>query len=308
MDSLMTASTSEGKHISSQDLKYACPICHGKVIPQETATLACQDCMQQFPVRNGQPDFRLDALLTEQEEVSEDETEKWQNQIKNTLRRHPGLFRFLVLTLGTSLQLGESSQKFINALGHQAQILSVGAGVLRLKGNVTHLDYEPHSHLEVVGDAHYLPFPTQTFDAVVCETVLEHVVEPERVINEIFRVLKPGGKVYILMPFMYCFHAAPNDFHRMTHRGLAYRMRAFEIEKLSVFAGPTSALTNVLVEWCALFFSFGSRRLYRVLSLFFLILFVPLKLIDFVLTFHPEAVRLASVLLCIGRKPMHPQQ
>jgi SAM-dependent methyltransferase len=274
-----------------------------------------------------QPDFRLTALQlnallpadSQQPDDSPegiavaalippklDETERWQNAIKMKLRQHSGLYRFLVYTIGTALLFGTSSQRFVDSLGPDAATLSVGAGVLRLNGQVTHLDYEPYPHLEVVGDANYLPFADNTFDGVVCETLLEHVVEPERVIAEMFRVLKPGGKIYILMPFLFGFHAAPNDFHRMTHRGLEYRMRDFEIEKITPFSGPASALNNVLVEFLALLCSFGSRRLYRVLTLVFLVLCSPIKLLDFALSFHPEAMRIASILLCIAQKPIKP--
>lgn len=51
----------------------------------------------------------------------------------------------------------------------------------------------------VVGDAHNLPFKTNTFDLVVCSETIEHVVEPERVLHEIARVLKPTGRALIEM-------------------------------------------------------------------------------------------------------------
>jgi hypothetical protein len=116
------------------------------------------------------------------------------------------------------------------------------------------------------------------------------------------RVLKPGGQAYILMHFLFAFHAAPNDFFRMTHRGLEHRMRAFEIKTLKPFSGPASALNNLLVEFFALLFSFGSKRLYRVFSLLFLLLFAPVKYLDVLLNHHPEACRIASIFLCIAEK------
>lgn len=281
--------------------QYACPMCKGPVTASSQDTAECQSCQWHFRMRNGQPDFRLDAVDSVKDAT--DNTEKWQNRLKLFLRQAPYLYRLLVYTIGPTLILGPTSQRFVNELGPDARILSIGAGVLRLKGNITHLDYEPYEHLEVVGDAHHLPFPENSFDAVVCETMLEHVLEPERVIAEMHRVLKPGGQCYVMMPFIYGFHAAPSDFQRYTHKGLLHRMRNFETVKLKVVCGPTSALIGILMEWLALVFSFGSQRLYRVMSLGFMVLLSPLKLLDFVLSHHPEALRIASVFLFIGRKP-----
>lgn len=73
---------------------------------------------------------------------------------------------------------------------------------------------------DVFADAAYLPFADESFDNVVCLEVLEHVRYPERVITEIGRVLKPGGKVWLSMPFLYPVHDAPFDFQRHTAHGL----------------------------------------------------------------------------------------
>jgi SAM-dependent methyltransferase len=302
-----------------QPVAFACPACQNQVTYQAVSQVwLCAACLHQYAItQHGQPDFRYpiatsstdkDRASTEKHaaltEGELDETERWQNHIKMILRQSPGLYRFLVYTIGTALYHGLRSQQFVNNLGSQARVLSVGAGVLRLDGHVIHLDYEAaYTHLEVIGDAHQLPFGNNTFDGVVCETLLEHVLEPQRVIDELFRVLKPGGKAYILMPFLFAFHAAPNDFYRMTHRGLAHHMRAFRLEQLTPFAGPASTLNNVLVEFMALCCSLGSKRLYRFFSLFFLVLFAPVKLLDFLLCLHPEALRLASIVLCVAEKP-----
>lgn len=281
----------------------ACPYCH-TLLRSSVLCLECDPCDHRFTMRSGQPDCRLDTNKDANDKApTSDTTEKWQNKIKLALRQYPRFYRFLVYTIGPALLLGPTSQSFVDNLGPNAKILSVGAGVMRLKGNVTHLDYEPYPHLEVVGDAHHLPFLENSFDGVVCETLLEHVLEPEQVIREIHRVLKPGGKCYVMMPFMFGFHAAPSDFQRFTNKGLLYRMRAFDTEQLKVVAGPASALTGVLVEFLALFFSFGSTALYQLLSLFFLVVLSPLKLLDFALSHHPEAIRIASIFLYIGQKP-----
>ena len=72
----------------------------------------------------------------------------------------------------------------------------------------------------VFADAVYLPFPDGRFDGVICLEVLEHVPDPALVMSEIARVLRPGGRAWISMPFLYPLHDAPFDFQRYTEYGL----------------------------------------------------------------------------------------
>ena len=83
---------------------------------------------------------------------------------------------------------------------------------------------------DVVGDGARLPFVDGCLDGVLCLEVLEHVAEPEAVLKEITRVLKPGGRAWITMPFLYPLHDAPFDFQRFTEYGLRRSMRQAGLE------------------------------------------------------------------------------
>ncbi len=206
-------------------------------------------------------------------------------------------------TIGVALLPEPSSQTFIDQFNPEARILSVGAGVLRRKHpGLIHLDYTPYPHLEVVGDGQQLPFIDNSLDAIVCESMLEHVPSPTQVIAEIHRVLKPGGKVYVLMPFMFQFHAAPHDYTRFTHMGLLHQFEHFDTESLTVLAGPASALTAVLVEFLSIICSLGSIALYRLFTMLWMLILSPLKFLDYLLRHHPEACRSACVFLYVGTK------
>lgn len=73
---------------------------------------------------------------------------------------------------------------------------------------------------DVFADALLMPFCDNSFDHAVCLEVLEHVPDPVGVLQEIARVLKPGGRAWISMPFLYPLHDAPFDFQRYTEYGL----------------------------------------------------------------------------------------
>jgi SAM-dependent methyltransferase len=71
-------------------------------------------------------------------------------------------------------------------------------------------------HPDVQADAFYLPFTDQSFQAVICAELLEHVQNPVEILREVFRVLCPDGSLLITVPFLYRVHGDPYDFGRYT--------------------------------------------------------------------------------------------
>jgi SAM-dependent methyltransferase len=95
---------------------------------------------------------------------------------------------------------------------------------------------------QIVFDAHTIPYADSSFDCVVVQAVLEHVIHPHQCVAEIYRVLKPSGVIYAETPFMQQVHGGPYDFTRYTrsgHRKLFYK---FEEIKSGTTAGSGTAL------------------------------------------------------------------
>ncbi len=65
-------------------------------------------------------------------------------------------------------------------------------------------------------DGKIIPFSDNNFDVVICTQVLEHVEDPIFLLQEINRILKPGGKIFLTMPFVWNEHETPFDFRRFT--------------------------------------------------------------------------------------------
>lgn len=61
-----------------------------------------------------------------------------------------------------------------------------------------------------------LPFADASFDAVICFNTLEHIYDVMGVVNELYRVVKPGGQVHVIVPFMFRIHGHPDDYTRAT--------------------------------------------------------------------------------------------
>jgi len=77
----------------------------------------------------------------------------------------------------------------------------------------------PLAHLHLADDG-TLPSDDRSFDYVVSFQVLEHVHEPSRYLDEAYRVLKPGGRLFLTTHGVWPFHPTPGDFHRWTRSGL----------------------------------------------------------------------------------------
>lgn len=95
---------------------------------------------------------------------------------------------------------------------------------------------------QFMADAHRIPLADATMDGVVIQAVLEHVLEPQVVVDQIHRVLKPGGLVYADTPFLQHVHAGPYDFTRFTDSGHRYLLRDFERIESGVVASAGTQL------------------------------------------------------------------
>ena len=77
------------------------------------------------------------------------------------------------------------------------------------------LDADPAHPLDVVADATALPFRSGALDRVASNSVLEHIAYPHQVLAECHRVLRPGGVMVHVMPFVWWVHGYPDDYVRL---------------------------------------------------------------------------------------------
>jgi ubiquinone/menaquinone biosynthesis C-methylase UbiE len=107
---------------------------------------------------------------------------------------------------------------------------------------VLSFDIYPSTLVQFLADAHKIPLPSGSVAAVVVQAVLEHVLDPRRVVAEIHRVLGQDGLVYAETPFMQQVHAGAHDFTRFTASGHRWLFRGFAELSSGAVAGPGTAL------------------------------------------------------------------
>lgn len=109
---------------------------------------------------------------------------------------------------------------------------------------------------DVFGDARRLPIADQTLDAALLLEVLEHIGAHGTVLEEIKRTLRPGGLLFLSVPFLYPIHDAPHDFFRFTNFGLRHVLEraGFEIVRQTqngnLFLVAIQMLNLALLEVC----------------------------------------------------------
>ena len=137
---------------------------------------------------------------------------------------------------------------------------------------------------------------------IITESTLEHIPDAEMVIQEISRLVKPGGYVFVSIPFMMPFHASPSDYIRLTSEGLKHKFSHFEQRRLGMHAGPASSLVTLLMHFFALPFSSVSTSLYNFMTYVFMAILSPLRVLDLLFSFFPRSIDAAAVIYFIGRK------
>jgi SAM-dependent methyltransferase len=96
--------------------------------------------------------------------------------------------------------------------------------------------------VQFVADGHMIPLRDASVDAVVVQAVLQHVVDPSRVVSEIHRVLKADGIVYAETAFMQQVCEGPYDFVRFSETGHRYLFRKFDVIESGAVTGPGTQL------------------------------------------------------------------
>ena len=232
-----------------------CPVCGADLLIDENdAECLCtgSQCATRFPIVDGIPVLIND---TNSAFAIDDFRER-----RNTTFRSTSLPSRIIRKVGAALpQLTGNTtatanyQKFAEMLLERASpnVLVIGGGIIGQGMDVllatqviefVETDVAFGTQTQLICDAHDLPFIDQSFDGVVAQAVLEHVADPQRCVEEIYRILKPKGVVYAETPFMQQVHLGRYDFTRFTHLGHRRLFRRFD----EIVSGATAGQGTVL--------------------------------------------------------------
>lgn len=202
----------------------ACPCCKG-ALQATDASLACAGCARRFPLERGVP-----VLLPEPrpiEAVHDSELTVWD-----------GYF--------------SAVQDMLASLAADQIVLDIGAGNRRLADvRVIRMDVVWTPHVDVIGDAHALPFRDAALDFVLASAVWEHLRNPFEAAREVYRVLKPGGQVGVDCNFVFPFHGYPAVYFNASREGMRQLFADFREVAVEVapWQMPSYAVEALLREY-----------------------------------------------------------
>jgi len=162
------------------------------------------------------------------------------------------------------------------------------------------IDISETEQTDIIADAHKLPFADKSFDIVICQAVLEHVRNSGRVLEEIYRILKPEGITYVSIPFIQPYHSSPSDFRRFSLTGLELEMPVYKKIASGVASGPGSALARIIVTF---FMGITDNQLLkRILFYSSGWLFFWIKYLDLILHKKKSAHIMSAGVYFVGKK------
>lgn len=165
----------------------------------------------------------------------------------------------------------EAIKAFAATVAPGSDVLDAGAGDAPYRRLFVHCNYRtqdwpasPHtraSTADIVGDLRDLPVAAGSLDAVVCTEVLEHIETPWDALDEIHRVLRPGGRLFVTVPFVGELHEEPHDHYRYTSHGIRGLLErsAFVVDNVEPLTGYFQTMTHLLRIGGTAFRAPGSR-------------------------------------------------
>jgi len=289
-----------------------CPRCKLKLSSRSNYYVCKNEaCKEKYPVVNGTP-----ILINEENSLFEVQDFIKGNSTTIENKSNSGILKKLlskfVPRISANIKGDLNFKKFIKLIQSNNEVKNVlviggestGQGMKQFNGiggiSLVETDVSMGSRTMLVCDCHDIPFSDNTFDGVIVQAVLEHVVDPYRCVEEIHRVLKSDGVVYSETPFMQQVHMGRYDFTRFTHLGHRRLFRKFSEIDSGAVCGPGMALA-----WSFQYFLLSftkSKKMRTVVILFSSMLSFFWKYFDYYLVNKKCALDSASGFYFLGKK------
>jgi uncharacterized protein YbaR (Trm112 family)/SAM-dependent methyltransferase len=284
-------------------LDSVCPKCRHTLMVSPVS-FVCPQCNQVYPVVNGIPILLKEGHSIILENAEEKPVSDWRSWIRKIIQIRPD-HQYSTATHA-------NVKNIASRLSPSSKLLFVGGGINfygrymqelgpSLLSESVNLEIAAGPIVDVVADGHDIPFPDNYFNAIICQAVLEHTRDSQRVVAEMERVLKPDGILYAEIPFLAPVHMR-SDFRRFTLMGVQQLFSDFNTIRIGVNGAVASSFVVVSINFYATLFSFGNSSLYQMGRFIFGWLFSPIKYLDKIFCKFSTAPISASAVYYLGLK------
>jgi 2-polyprenyl-3-methyl-5-hydroxy-6-metoxy-1,4-benzoquinol methylase/uncharacterized protein YbaR (Trm112 family) len=233
----------------------ACPTCKVGVVRDEQ-TLRCPRCLRTYPIIDNVPVLLPEGSVpTPYDEVL---------QVRQGY--DPWLHRVV-----------------LQSLPPDAITLELGAGNMSFSlPNLIRMDITLTQYVDVVGDAHAMPFLPETFSFIFSLAVMEHLRQPFVAAQEMYNTLRPGGYVYGDCAFVFPYHSHPHHYFNASHQGMEELFKPFTCVRAGVapYQMPSFAIEALLSTYLALLKPFDDPEVRSLKTVVQQVLDQPLRSFD----------------------------
>lgn len=151
-------------------------------------------------------------------------------------------------------------------INFNGELLDVGCGKMPYKNYIlenstvssysgldieTAIIYDKNVKPDFIWDGIMMPFEDASFDCAFGTEVLEHCPQPEIVLKEVYRILKPGGVFFFTVPFLWNLHEVPHDEYRYTPFSLKRHLKDSGFRDINIKAtgGWHASMAQMLGLW-----------------------------------------------------------
>ena len=160
--------------------------------------------------------------------------------------------------------------------------------------------FHSNTEVDIFGTAYDIPVDNDYADSALCSAVLEHLEEPQKALEECYRILKPNGVAIYTIPFIWHIHEEPRDFFRYSNFGIEYLFQktGFEIEHLDAMSGFWTTFGQLFI-YKIQNLNRGPLRWFKIVDLFALVI----QLFAYVLDKIDRDERWTWMYIVVAKKP-----
>lgn len=234
-----------------------CPECH-EPLNRGSSFLECSKCRRKFFIRDDVTEF----IPSDLKEVS---NSSFHDQQYNNTTFLAKLYNCGKKIITSEYRPRDNIREFVDDIEEGRIIVEFGSGCRRLRDDVINVDLFKFPNVDVVADMSR-PFADNAVDFVILDSVIEHIPYPQKFMEDLYRILKPGGQVICVTTFVFPYHGYPKHYFNFSEDGLKILFEKFSNLKVEMHMGPTVAWINLFAESFAVAFSGKSNFLYTFLK------------------------------------------